>query len=587
MMRLSARLLMVGVLGAMTALAAPYAYLPFRMMNTAKSPHPIYIDSRAPTPAGLELNGVRAAVERAWQTWNAVTCATPKVELKGLTSGVVPTPGDPYDVYSVTPIWVTSKNDPDYEFIFGSPLVTAITIPLAYTGVLETCDTYFNGADHAWSTAETVPSDRLDVESVMLHEAGHCLGLNHFGDYKNAMANPTVRGQKLRALGLDDVEALCLKNPLSSVAGAPCLPDGGCGGAPTLKCLSQPETAGIVTKLCTNGCVPETGSGAAIPCTAPLSCQTSTAFAPEYTGACLLPGTAVTRVGHPCEGKVDCASSIAMCVPPEWAKSGNLNQFWVKGYCTQSCALGQPLCPAETICLDFGPNQWCLKSCRVGLADCRPDYACVKSEKGGVCVPRCYADIDCADPLKFECRTCDGTCVAKQNPSGQVGDICADDSTCGPGQECVLLDEKTQVKQCTQTCGRGCGACPAASNCNPLARGELYCLRNCSAPKTCPTGLRCADTANGRGCMPACERNIDCPVGQSCYDGECYTPTEDGGCGDLCTPVDAGRPIVPVPKDAGNGNGGSGGCGCSGPGGDVGLVLWGAFALLLLARRRG
>jgi MYXO-CTERM domain-containing protein len=98
-------------------------------------------------------------------------------------------------------------------------------------------------------------------------------------------------------------------------------------------------------------------------------------------------------------------------------------------------------------------------------------------------------------------------------------------------------------------------------------------------------GLRCADTAAGKGCLPACQGDTDCPVGQGCRLGECYTPGEDAGCGALCTPVDAGVPIVVTPRDAGTGGGGRGGCGCAADGGSAPWGLLGALVSLLWSRR--
>jgi hypothetical protein len=148
---------------------------------------------------------------------------------------------------------------------------------------------------------------------------------------------------------------------------------------------------------------------------------------------------------------------------------------------------------------------------------------------------------------------------------------------------CRVVSDKSTVKTCTQQCARGCGVCPSNSTCTPLAQGDLFCLRNCTGPGTCPQGLRCADTSAGKGCIPACVQNTDCPVGQSCFNGECYAPTTDAGCTTLCAPTDAGHPIVPTGKDAGTGNGGTGGCGCAEPG--QGLPFF-FLALLLLAISR-
>jgi hypothetical protein len=265
------------------------------------------------------------------------------------------------------------------------------------------------------------------------------------------------------------------------------------------------------------------------------------------------------------------------------ASGGNF--FWVDGYCTQRCQNGDPGCPAGSTCvqLDIGP--YCAQTCRIGLADCRAQYTCAAIDAigtSGVCIPRCYSDQDCANPTTTTCRTCDGLCVNRQNISGQIGDVCTDDSTCGAGQNCRITAGTSTLKQCTQQCARGCAQCPNGTTCTPGFQGELFCLKDCTGPGTCPIGLRCADTPVGKACMPQCNSDTECPVGQSCYMGECYTPQEDASCGTLCNKMDAGRPIIIPPKDGGVGTGGTGGCGCS----VIEPLTFLAAAVAALSRRR-
>lgn len=64
---------------------------------------------------------------------------------------------------------------------------------------------YYNDA-FAWSLGGALPG--VDVESVALHEAGHALGLGHFGPPPTAVMNPTYGGQR-RALGAVDGAGAC------------------------------------------------------------------------------------------------------------------------------------------------------------------------------------------------------------------------------------------------------------------------------------------------------------------------------------------------------------------------------------------
>jgi hypothetical protein len=570
-MRVNRLALAATVLPALAA--AQYEYLPFRMIHNQAQPFEYYIDSRNPMPAGLSLSGVQQASERAWDAWNGLQCAFPKARSRGLTAGVVPDPPNRYDVFSTTPVWLV-PGDPDFEDVLGpSPFfVLSVAVPIAVGGALKTCDVYLNG-DFTWSLSDTPVPNAMDVQTVMMHETGHCLGLGHNGTYplNDVMVAEVLPGEHRRALGPTDVQAMCARYPLPGNDTAPCLADGGCNG-PSLKCLVQPVTSGITTSICTKGCTTNTGGG----CDVPTSCQASSAFAPTFNGACMLPGSAVTQVGKPCSTAAECGAPNSECLMPATQATGTV--FWEDGYCTQSCAPGQPVCPAGSECIDFGGGvSRCLQNCRVGLSDCRPGYACAQVTTGtAVCLPACKANADCADPSNFDCRVCDGLCVPKQNPSGQIGDLCTSSATCGPGQTC----ETFLGGQCTRQCSRGCASCPAGASCHATSRG-LFCLRDCTGPGTCPSGLRCADTSTGKGCLPACTTNVDCPVGQACYQGECLTPVEDAGCTTLCNRPDAGRPITPVVDGGTGGGGGTAGCGCGATDAalELGLLVWlGLFA---------
>lgn len=571
---------LAGLVASVALAQTPNPYLTYKMVSTDQSKFSFYSDSRSPSPAGITYLVTENTLKKAIQTWNDVTCAFPKMQSLGASGSGVPDPTDTFDAVSVAPVWILNSGDPDVVEFGNVNFVGAITLPRAYAGVLQTCDIFFNAVHFSWSADAVTPAGRMDLETVVLHELGHCLGLNHFGDaFVGVMYQSIESGEAVRVLSQEDVQTFCNRYPLTGASASPCNAGDTCN-TPDLKCLTQPTTNGLTVKMCSKGCA----LGVNAVCDLPMSCQPSTAFQ-GYDGACLLPGTIATAVGKACTNDTQCGSAFGTCRLPETGASGMT--LWAQGYCTQACGPSQQACPSGSVCatLDTGPQ--CVQSCRVGLADCRPEYTCAQvsaDPTSGVCIPRCYADQDCADPGTYFCRTCDGLCVPRQNNVGQIGDLCASDSTCGPGQVCRATSDSSAVKQCTQQCARGCGNCTAGSTCTPGKNGDLFCLRDCSGPGTCPLGLRCADTAVGKACQPACTADPECPVGQYCYQGECYTPEPDAGCGTLCTRPDAGKPIVVTPPDGGTGGGGFGGCGCGAvdPAGLLGLV----GLVSVLARRR-
>ncbi len=572
---------------AMAQFATPQ-YLPFKMVNTAADPFKYYIDNRVAMPGNLSLAAMQTASNNAWNTWNAVSCAVQKVQAMGFTGAMVPDPEDSFDAFNVTPVWITSNTDPKYAPVFGSAYVKGTALPFTYAGVLVTCDIFLNGVGINWSTAATTATGSVDLETVLLHEQGHCLGMDHWqapGGVPNVMTGSVQEGFQRRVLASpEDVAAFCDRNPVQGGVGSPCLSDGGCGNtAPAgTKCVTQPLATGSA-KFCTIGCPAGTG----FVCELPLYCEASTFFNPSSSGACLRAADTITRIGAACTADNNCNSSVGKCQPEETHPSGF--KRWYQGYCYQTCAPGQPVCPAGSQCTNIGePVPICLLSCRVGLADCRFGYSCAQSINGGVCIPSCFADADCGDATTYQCRTCDGLCVAKQNSSGHVGDICSQDSDCGAGQLCTPLDPLNPTKQCTISCAAGCGNCPTGSSCHPLAPdNSLSCLANCTGPGTCPSGARCGILPTGRGCVPPCTAASPCPVGQACNNGECYNPGEedDAGCGAFCGKMDAGKPIIVPKKDGGTGGGGgSGGCGCSSSSDLSGLLAM-LFVGWVLSRR--
>lgn len=569
------------LLATLEARAQSYEYLGFKNLSSQSNPFRYYVDARQPDPAGLALSGVMTTTQEAWNAWNAVSCAVPKASYAGLSSAVpIPNAADRFDVYNVTPVWVTSANDPAYSEIF-TPGITAMALPLAYAGELKNCDIYLNGVEFNWALA--MPgSNQLDVKTVMLHEAGHCLGLDHFFiGTGNVMQGSVTTGVTRRVLTAADADALCSRYPTANAVGAPCDPmqAGSCGAG--LRCVSQTLPEGGSTSFCSKGCP----LGQNYQCDLPLACLASNQFSDQgFNGACLRSTNNVTQVGKPCTGASQCGSAVAICEVESQATSGAPQ--WVGGYCSQACGSGKAPCPPQSSCVTFAAGEFCLMTCRVGYADCRPGYACaLTSTGGGVCVPRCSADVDCGNTTEYQCRPCDGLCLAKQNPTAQIGDMCSSNAHCGLGQVCAALGLSTS-RQCTQGCGSGCAQCPTGSSCHAAGpRGEWACLRDCNGPGSCPFGLSCGFFSTGRGCVPPCISDVQCPVGTVCNSGECSEPTAGGDAGCPLCPPDAGKPIGGGPSDAG-GPGTSGGCGCQTGFGLETFATMGAVLLWARARER-
>jgi hypothetical protein len=74
-------------------------------------------------------------------------------------------------------------------------------------GDITECDCVFNDR-HTWSTAATTPGNQFDVESVMLHEFGHYLSLDHSSVPEAVMWYSTGIGTQKRTLAADDLAGI-------------------------------------------------------------------------------------------------------------------------------------------------------------------------------------------------------------------------------------------------------------------------------------------------------------------------------------------------------------------------------------------
>lgn len=574
--------------------AAGFDFACFKTTATAAQPLRYYVDGTKGTPGGVALSAATAAVQSAWAQWNDAGAA-PRAAYVGLTTSNPNVQlGSTVDVYNVTPTWVVSASDPLYGAVGLRPLVTAVTVPVQFRGVLQTCDVFVNAADYPLSTLDTVPSGAVDVASVMVHELGHCLGLEHhpgapLGQVMSVGSNPPGLGTLRRELGAVDVAAVRYRYPSADGVGAPCRPvDGGasCGVASALRCLPRALADGGGDAYCSAGCDLAAGGG----CPAPFECRPSTVFAGS-SGACLWPDGPRVTVGAACQENQDtCGDPIhGDCLSAR--QLGVHDLLWVGGSCSQRCDAGDPGCPSGSQCVQlYGRASFCLASCRPGLLDCRPEYTC-EPGADSTCVPRCTSDDDCGGS-PGTCRRCDGRCFPAR-AGGAIGDSCTGDGDCGPGLFCTALTS-APGRQCSQQVTSACATCPVGTRDAPLPAGGLGCVKDCAGAGTCPAGQRCGIVGNVRACVPGCSAFVACAAGESCVNGECYpsdcslTPEGCGGASGAGGSGGAagGRAGSGGQAGVGGAGGGGGSCPCNQGGSLLGGVLWLALVLGATTRKR-
>lgn len=403
----------------------------------------------------------------------------------------------------------------------------------------------------------------FDVESVVLHEAGHFIGLDHSNTVSSVMYPSVAPGEIKRTLAQIDIQDTCQVYPgTPGTQGYACTTSTVCTGG--LVCRG-PSAGGA--KICT------------VDCTNGQTCPTGYACQAADTGMACLTMVGAVDLCKFCEEGMECLS-------------GNCIHNDVYSWCTRSCTAssqcGTGYVCVQTqggggVCAQDNANFACTSQCGAGMA-CPPGYEC----NSGSCVPRGDPGDSC-DSTGF-CKPCnlcirDGqtnlsTC--RSCCTGGTGSYCSGCSatTCGSGTACTAL-LGTQEKVCYPTTGAAlCQACNAST---PCAQGTCYggrCHNSCNpgSPGTCqacnatgtsmgvcactdemanvgqtcgtangfPTcrsGLVCAGTAGAKTCRKLCtlSNNATCSAGEVCAltDGQpiCVTGQQPG---QKCNPCGSG-----------------------------------------------
>ena len=152
--------------------ASPLAYLKLgaavngRVVDATWKQLPIgYFISNRPGN-GVSVTDLAGAVERATTTWSNVQSANVRFAYQGLTSA----PAEGVDGRTT----IGFLDRPDLDRVLGA---TSFMIDVT-TGEIVEADIFFNSR-FAFSVAPNGQPDRTDLESVVLHELGHLLGLGH------------------------------------------------------------------------------------------------------------------------------------------------------------------------------------------------------------------------------------------------------------------------------------------------------------------------------------------------------------------------------------------------------------------------
>ncbi len=186
-------------------------------------------------------------VRNALQTWASVETADIGFEEEAIYTG----PACPHGLGGVAADVCDFAHDPDdgpvdgisalffieTSWPYGEEVIALTTVSYGPEGQVLDADIAFNGLDYRWSVGDE--GVRTDLQSIVLHEVGHFLGLDHTEVAGAVMVVDYEEGMIRRDLGQDDIDGIASLYPCAS---PPCRGD-----------VSYPEPRGCAYELAEGG----------------------------------------------------------------------------------------------------------------------------------------------------------------------------------------------------------------------------------------------------------------------------------------------------------------------------------------------
>ncbi len=192
----------------------------------------------------MEPARVEEAVDAAFRTWQEVPCAG--VRFEKTSPATVDEVAAHTDRGNVNLIVFREEVE---EWHWELSAVAQTVIHYDGEGRIADVDIEINGAFFTFADLSSAGTDAgaYDLRSVLTHEIGHALGLDHSADESAVMYGATAAGNIFRDLSADDEEGICSLYPAS--AAAENIPEPLCGldlDGTSSSCATQADVAETV-----------------------------------------------------------------------------------------------------------------------------------------------------------------------------------------------------------------------------------------------------------------------------------------------------------------------------------------------------
>ncbi len=161
-------------------------------------------------PAIGDDAALRLVVERAAAPWNAIPCAQPRFEVAGFDARAVADAEDGW-----TSIFFYDDVEAWNNRFSRLELARTLVSYRVSSGAMVDTDIAVNMAGYLYGFGVECDAENYDFQSMLTHELGHALGLDHSGEEAATMFQRTDPGTcALRDLDPDDTTGICAMYPV-------------------------------------------------------------------------------------------------------------------------------------------------------------------------------------------------------------------------------------------------------------------------------------------------------------------------------------------------------------------------------------